>query len=100
MKKDIHPQYYPAAHVKCACGNEFLIGATQELVEVETCSKCHPFYTGAERGSMRGGRVEKFQHRLERQVKLQEQRGAPKGKSAKRKAKKEKKGEKKEPKAK
>lgn len=84
MKTDIHPTYYAQAHVKCACGNEFVIGSTQEKTEIETCSKCHPFYTGAERGAVRGGRVEKFQSRLEKQASLQG-KGAhtPKNKAAK-----------------
>ena len=67
MKKGIHPQYHTKAKVKCACGNEFIVGSTQEEVEVETCSKCHPFYTGQERGAVKGGRIEKFQKRLEKQ---------------------------------
>ncbi|OGZ23841.1 MAG: 50S ribosomal protein L31, partial [Candidatus Nealsonbacteria bacterium RIFCSPLOWO2_01_FULL_41_9] len=49
MRKDIHPKYYPKAKVICACGNTFTVGSTQELIEVEICSNCHPFYTGKEK---------------------------------------------------
>ena len=49
MKKDIHPKYYPRARVQCACGNAFTVGSTKEFIEVEICSKCHPFYTGKEK---------------------------------------------------
>ena len=66
MKKDIHPNYYSDAKVKCACGNEYIIGSTLEKMEIETCSKCHPFYTGKERGAISGGRIEKFQNRAEK----------------------------------
>ncbi|OHA63261.1 MAG: 50S ribosomal protein L31 [Candidatus Wildermuthbacteria bacterium RIFCSPHIGHO2_01_FULL_47_27] len=64
MKKDIHPQYYPQAHVQCACGNRFTVGSTKEYFEVEICSNCHPFYTGREKIVDTLGRVEKFRKRL------------------------------------
>ena len=66
MARDIHPQYYTKTKVKCACGNEFLIGSTQKEIETEVCSQCHPFYTGQERGAVKGGRIEKFQAKLEK----------------------------------
>lgn len=66
MKKDIHPKYYPKAKVACACGASFTIGATKESIEVETCSACHPFYTGQGKGSLRGSRVERFRKRAEK----------------------------------
>lgn len=64
MKKDIHPKYFPNAKVVCACGNTFTVGATKEFIEVEICSKCHPFYTGKEKIVDALGRVEKFRKRL------------------------------------
>lgn len=62
-KKDIHPQYYPAAKVSCACGNVFTIGSTRAEISVEICSKCHPFYTGEEKLIDTAGRVERFKTR-------------------------------------
>ncbi|MBA7681941.1 50S ribosomal protein L31 [subsurface metagenome] len=64
MKKDIHPKYYPKARVQCACGNTFTVGSTKEYLEVEICSKCHPFYTGKAKIIDTMGRVEKFRKRL------------------------------------
>ena len=64
MKQDIHPKYYPKATIKCVCGNTFIIGATKELIETETCSQCHPFYTGKEKNLDAMGRVQKFKERL------------------------------------
>ena len=64
MKQDIHPEYYPRATIKCACGNSFTIGTTKELIETETCSQCHPFYTGKEKDLDAVGRVQKFKERL------------------------------------
>jgi large subunit ribosomal protein L31 len=64
MKKDIHPKYFENANVRCACGNVFTVGSTKELIEVEICSKCHPFYTGKEKLIDTMGRVEKFNKKL------------------------------------
>lgn len=63
MKSEIHPKYYTKAKVKCACGNTFTIGSTQEKIEIEICSACHPFYTGEEKIIDTAGRVEKFRAR-------------------------------------
>ena len=63
MKKDIHPAYYPKATVKCGCGNSFAVGATKKEIEVEICSKCHPFFTGKNKLIDTAGRVEKFKAR-------------------------------------
>lgn len=64
MKKDIHPKYHPKAPVKCACGNSFTVGSTQDHIDTEICSKCHPFYTGKEKIVDTLGRVEKFRKRM------------------------------------
>jgi large subunit ribosomal protein L31 len=63
MQKDIHPKYYPNAKVACACGNKFTVGSTKEKIEVEICSACHPFYTGAEKIIDSAGRVGRFKAR-------------------------------------
>lgn len=64
MKKEIHPKYYKDAKAHCACGNIFSIESTKELLEVEICSQCHPFYTGKEKITDTMGRVEKYKKRL------------------------------------
>ncbi len=65
MKKEIHPNYSKEVTVKCACGNTFTTGSTSEEINVEVCSKCHPFYTGQEKVMDTAGRVEKFKKRQE-----------------------------------
>ena len=60
MKKNIHPAYFPKSTVTCACGNKLTTGSTQEKIEVEICSNCHPFFTGTEKIIDTAGRVEKF----------------------------------------
>ncbi len=68
MKKDTHPQYYPKAKVTCACGETFTVGATKPELKVEICSKCHPFYTGAQSLIDTAGRVERFKVRKAKAV--------------------------------
>ncbi|MBI2074590.1 MAG: 50S ribosomal protein L31 [Candidatus Levybacteria bacterium] len=60
MKANIHPKYNQA-QVSCACGNKFTIGSTQEVIRVELCNKCHPFYTGEQRFVDAASRIQKFQ---------------------------------------
>ena len=66
MKQGVHPQYYPDAKVKCACGNEFTTGSTIPEISVEVCSNCHPFYTGKDKLLDTRGRLEKFKKRQEK----------------------------------
>ncbi|MDP3792557.1 MAG: 50S ribosomal protein L31 [bacterium] len=66
MKTGIHPQYYPNAKVKCACGKTWTIGSTAEETNVSICANCHPFYTGTEKIVDTRGRVEKFKKRAEK----------------------------------
>ena len=70
MKQNIHPKYYPNTQAKCACGNTFTVGSTKEFIEVEVCSKCHPFYTGKEKNVDMVGQVQKFKKRLAKQEDL------------------------------
>lgn len=63
MKTDIHPAYHSSARITCACGSSFVTGSTKESLQVEICSACHPFYTGAEKIIDTAGRVERFRAR-------------------------------------
>ena len=65
MKPGIHPKYEEAT-VICACGERFTTRATKKEIHVDICSVCHPFYTGKQKLVDTGGRVERFQRRLER----------------------------------
>lgn len=65
MKKNIHPTWMTAT-VVCACGNTFQTGATKEMLRVEVCSKCHPFFTGQQRIVDTAGQVERFMRRASR----------------------------------
>ncbi|HON73178.1 MAG TPA: 50S ribosomal protein L31, partial [bacterium] len=59
----IHPTYYTDAKVVCACGNTFTTGSTKKELRVESCSKCHPLFTGQQKIVDSEGRVEKFRRR-------------------------------------
>jgi large subunit ribosomal protein L31 len=63
MKAKIHPLYHEKAQVICVCGNRFTTGSTQEIIHVELCNKCHPFYTGEQRFVDTGSLIQKFQNK-------------------------------------
>src|SRR3990167_3125353 len=71
MKQTIHPQYFEDAQVICVCGNKFTTGSTREVIHVELCSNCHPFYTGEQRFVDSASRIQKFQTRTETAKKYQ-----------------------------
>ncbi len=65
MKQAIHPQYFDA-QVICACGNKFVTGSTQEVIHVELCANCHPFYTGEQRFVDSASRIQKFKDKQQK----------------------------------
>ncbi|OGV69762.1 MAG: 50S ribosomal protein L31 [Lentisphaerae bacterium RIFOXYA12_FULL_48_11] len=65
MKKDIHPKY-EAATITCACGNVINTRSTVKEMQVNTCSSCHPFFTGQAALLDTEGRVEQFKKRYGR----------------------------------
>ena len=60
MKKGIHPVYNKCKVICTSCGAEFESGSTKKETKVDTCSNCHPFFTGRQRFAAAQGRVEKF----------------------------------------
>ncbi len=64
MKQAIHPQFFNA-QVICVCGNRFTVGSTQEVIHIELCNKCHPFYTGEQKFVDSASRIQKFQKKQE-----------------------------------
>ncbi|SDY67160.1 LSU ribosomal protein L31P [Micromonospora pattaloongensis] len=64
MKANIHPEYV-VTEVTCSCGAKFTTRSTAKSgeIHVETCSDCHPFYTGKQRVLDTAGRVAKFQQK-------------------------------------
>jgi large subunit ribosomal protein L31 len=69
MKKGIHPNYNTITVTCTSCGSTFETGSTLKEIRVDTCSNCHPFYTGQQKFVAAAGRVEKFNKRLEKKAK-------------------------------
>ena len=63
MKSKIHPTYYANAQVICVSGHKFTVGSTEEVLHVELCYKCHPFYTGEQRFVDAASRIQKFENK-------------------------------------
>ena len=60
MKNNIHPNYNKITVTCVTCGNVFETGSTMKEIRVDTCAKCHPFYTGKQRFTQNDGRVARF----------------------------------------
>jgi large subunit ribosomal protein L31 len=77
MKQGIHPTYYTDTKVTCAsCGTTWTTGSTKQEIRVETCSNCHPFFTG-EQGRIVDieGQVDRFYKKLQvRQTYVEEKK--------------------------
>jgi large subunit ribosomal protein L31 len=88
MKKDIHPEYNQVK-VVCSCGNTFTTGSTldTDTINVELCSKCHPFYTGEQKIIDTDNLVKKYEEKVEKAKKMSFK--SKKKKMAERKAKKQ-----------
>ena len=73
MKEKIHPEFFPEAVVRCACGNSWTTGSTAAEIRTDVCAACHPFFTGEQRIVDTEGRVDRFYRRLEQARSSQEQ---------------------------
>lgn len=64
MKKGIHPDLHDVTFV-CACGNSFKGTSTKsgDVVKLDICDKCNPYYTGKKVMVDTTGRAEKFKKR-------------------------------------
>ena len=61
MKEGIHPNYHKCKVTCISCGNTFETESTLDEIRVDTCSNCHPFYTGEhKKNTARRGKVEQF----------------------------------------
>lgn len=63
MQKTIHPELHASTVVCATCGTTFETRSTAGDLTVETCSSCHPAFTGVERAVAAGSRVERFERR-------------------------------------
>jgi large subunit ribosomal protein L31 len=64
MQKDIHPKY-EAIKATWSCGNVVETRSTLcKDMHIDTCSACHPFYTGKQKNIDVGGRIDRFNKRF------------------------------------
>lgn len=66
MKQGIHPDYVRCTVTCTTCGAKFETGSTLGDIKVDTCSNCHPFYTGKQRFVTQDGRIDRFNKKLAR----------------------------------
>ncbi len=59
MKEGLHPGY-ESTKIHCGCGNVVETRSTKKDISVETCSSCHPFFTGEQKFMDTAGKIEKF----------------------------------------
>ncbi|MGN1227813.1 MAG: 50S ribosomal protein L31 [Christensenellales bacterium] len=64
MKEGIHPDLHEVQFV-CACGNTFKGTSTKagDVIKLDICNKCHPFFTGKKVMVDATGRAEQFKKR-------------------------------------
>jgi len=83
MKNNIHPEYHEVT-VVCACGNTFKTRSTykSDVLHLEICSNCHPFFTGKQKLVDSAGRVERFQKKYSEFRKREAEASSSKGSTA------------------
>jgi large subunit ribosomal protein L31 len=60
-----HPDIHTVDIVCATCGSAFTVRSTASSLTVDSCSSCHPAYTGARAITARGDRIERFNRRRE-----------------------------------
>jgi large subunit ribosomal protein L31 len=63
MQKTIQPELHATTVVCASCGTTFELRSTAGDLTVDVCARCHPAYTGVERATATGTRVERFERR-------------------------------------
>jgi large subunit ribosomal protein L31 len=63
MKTGIHPETEITTATCRTCGSELALRSTASAFTVDSCSHCHPAYTGRERERATGTRIERFEQR-------------------------------------
>lgn len=64
MNYEIQPKFEEIT-VSCSCGHTFKTKSTVcKDLNLDVCSKCHPFYTGQQRIVDTAGRVDSFNKRF------------------------------------
>lgn len=59
MRKEVQPNYGEST-ITCVCGNVIKTNSTKSEMKTDTCSACHPFFTGQKQAIASKGRAAKF----------------------------------------
>lgn len=85
---NIHPKYFKTAVTCITCSNHFETGSTKgPEIRVDTCSNCHPFYTGKQTFVSAKGRVERFLNKANKKVESKPEKKETKAKVEQKNAK-------------
>jgi len=69
MNKKIQPKTFNV-NVKCStCNHEYNFESSKKDIQIDTCSNCHPFYSGENTYKRAAGRVEKFNQKYTKKTK-------------------------------
>ena len=63
MRGEIQPELMTTTVVCGSCGTTFETRSTVSELRLDTCSSCHPAYTGGVERQASGSRVERFNRR-------------------------------------
>ena len=66
MKTGIHPTQHEAHMICGTCGATFAVRTSAGALTLESCSNCHPAYTGRAAHTVGGSRIERFERRYSR----------------------------------
>ncbi len=66
MKTGIHPELKTTKVTCLGCDTTFESVSTVEVITVDVCSNCHPFYTGKQKLVDTAGRVDRFRAQSEK----------------------------------
>ncbi|MGL5268679.1 MAG: 50S ribosomal protein L31 [Spiroplasma sp.] len=85
---NIHPKYFKTEITCITCSNHFVSGSTKgSEIRVDTCSKCHPFYTGKQTFVSAKGRVERFLNKASKKIESKPEQKITKSKPEQKKTK-------------
>ena len=68
MKTGIHPSRHEAQMSCGTCGTTFEVRTSAGDLTLDTCSNCHPAYTGRAARAAGGSRIERFERRYSRSL--------------------------------
>lgn len=83
MKTSIHPSYNQIQVICNSCNTQFSIGSTAtDNIYVDSCSNCHPFFTGTQKIVDIANKARDFAARQEKAKNLQEKIATQKSEKA------------------